>query len=135
MKEQHELPGEMTQKGDRSGEISQDSSDQEVILLLDAARTKGEDAQMHELIAELQARCVYPKETVPKNTNTVFQMVEGWGVRWYRWSGTLQCQHCNVDLRDHENGPPFKREIGFYNRDRDRTEYYICPECKGRIER
>jgi hypothetical protein len=114
----------------------EDMRDQEVLLELDQERrkfTKADDAKMHALIAELQARCVYPKETV---TGTpVFKMVDGYGAFWHQWRGTLECPHCKADLRDHKNGPPFKREIAFYNRDRDRTEYFICPDCEGRIER
>lgn len=45
------------------------------------------------------------------------------------WREPLACPHCKADLRDHVNGPPFKREIGQYDRDRDRTVAWVCPDC------
>jgi len=46
------------------------------------------------------------------------------------WVGTVECPHCKADLRDQVNGPPYKRTIARYCRDRDRTVAWICPDCE-----
>lgn len=56
------------------------------------------------------------------------KMVECWGVDWHIFRGPLECRHCGADLRD-QKGPPFKREIGVYDRDQDRTVAFMCPDC------
>lgn len=58
------------------------------------------------------------------------KMVECYGVYWNEWREPLKCCHCDTDLCDHKHGPPFKREIGQYDRDRDETVAYQCPDCK-----
>lgn len=58
------------------------------------------------------------------------RMVEAWGVDWNVYRGPQECRHCGADLCDRKNGPPFKREIGQYDRDRDRTVAFMCPECQ-----
>ena len=70
---------------------------------------------------------VYPTEWNGKPIN-VHERVSGWGANWHEWSGILNCPHCNADLRN-PNGPPFKREIGIYDRMTDRTVAYRCPDC------
>jgi len=57
------------------------------------------------------------------------ELISGWGARWHVWREPLQCPHCKADLRDHRTGPPFKREIGQYDMDEDRTVAFICPDC------
>lgn len=46
-----------------------------------------------------------------------------------KWAEPLLCPHCKNDLRDHKAGPPFKREIAQYSRERDMTVGYQCPDC------
>lgn len=89
-----------------------------------------DEAKLHQLIDEAICRDLYPKETVSGNANTVFEMVRGYGARWFEWRGSLQCPYCEVDLRDHEHGPPFKREVGIYSQSQDRTVGFQCPDCQ-----
>jgi len=87
--------------------------------------------RMQALIDELVERGYYPPKTV--TGQHILSMVRGYGVEWHKWRGPLDCKACKVDLRDHENGPPFKREIGIYDSDRDRTTYFRCPDCGARL--
>jgi len=115
--------------------------DNEVLLdMLDEERSgldkdrhprEPDETKMRQMVDQLIARGVYPAETVPGNPNTVFGMVKGWGARWFQWREPLTCANCGTDLRDHNGGPPFKREIGHYDRGTDRTEGFSCPDCKG----
>lgn len=89
-----------------------------------------DETKMQRMVDQLIARGVYPAETVPGNPNTVLGMVKGWGARWYQWREPHACPHCNADLRDRRTGPPFKREIGQYDRGSDRTTGFFCPDCK-----
>lgn len=50
----------------------------------------------------------------------------------------LNCPHCKVsllgdsipeDIKEHYSGAYWKREIGIYCWDRDRTVSYKCPDC------
>lgn len=98
--------------------------------LLDEERHKFMDSNkgfMNAMCDELVVRGIYP--TNEGKTNNVYQMVSGWGARWHVWSGPFNCQFCGTDLRDQKAGPPFKREIGIYDRSRDRTVSYRCPDC------
>jgi hypothetical protein len=79
------------------------------------------------IFAEIKRRGIYPK---PKGNTTVERMVEMYGARWHLYREPLACQFCGADLRDHKHGPPYKREISIYCKDRDRTTHYKCPECK-----
>ncbi len=100
---------------------------------LDEERRKfidSDKARIRSMIDELIRRGVYPAETVPDNPNDVYTMVSGWGARWIEWGEPHACRHCGADLRDHRVGPPFKREIGHYDRAQDRTVGYTCPDCK-----
>lgn len=89
--------------------------------------TKSDKDLMHSMIDELVARGVYPDQKDKRNDP--YTMVDGWGAYWHQWKGILNCPHCNADLRDHKAGVPFKREIGLYDRGRDRTTAYQCPDC------
>ncbi len=69
-----------------------------------------------------------------KRTDTTPErMAEFWGEDWAIFKGPLECPHCHADLRDHENGPPFKREIGIDIN--DRIAYWRCPDCSQNFER
>lgn len=92
-----------------------------------------DEALYRGMIDELIRRGIYPKETIEGNHNTVYEMVDGWGARWYLWRGALECPHCKADLRDQRTGPPFKREIGMYDRGLDRTTHFACPDCKKKL--
>jgi hypothetical protein len=117
--------------------------DNEVLLdLLDKERSgldenrhfrEPDAAKMKEMIDLLIVRGVYPPETAPGNPNTVYAMVSGWGARWFQWAAPLSCPHCKADLRNHVGGPPFKREIGIYSREADRTVGFTCPDCNGSL--
>lgn len=119
-------------------------TDNEVLLrMLDEERSgrdkdgkwhQPDKAKMKQMIDALIARGVYPAETVEANPNNVYSMVDGWGARWFEWRGVLACGHCGADLRDHRLGPPFKREMSHYDRGRDRTEWFECPDCKNNIK-
>lgn len=116
-------------------------SDQAVLDALESVRHRicaPKDEQLQKktvgsMTEELVKRGVYPKETVPGNPNTVEQMVTYWGAFWHIWEGVLECPHCKEDLRCHRTGPPFKREIGHYDRATDRTQWFSCPACNGNI--
>jgi hypothetical protein len=119
-------------------------TDNEVLLrMLDEERSgldenrhhrEPDKAKMRQMIDALIARGVYPAKTVEGNPNDVYSMVDGWGARWFEWKGTLTCGHCGTDLRDHRLGPPFKREMGHYDRGTDRTQWFECPDCKNNIQ-
>ncbi len=89
--------------------------------------TKSNEVRMHLMIDELVRRGVYP--TNEGKTNTPYKMVSGWGAYWHKWEGTLNCPHCNADLRDHKAGVPFKRTIGMSSRELDRVTAWQCPDC------
>lgn len=82
---------------------------------------------LHAMVDELISRGVYPKES--KTGNTIYAMVDGWGAYWHIWNSPLNCPNCNADLRDHEHGPPGKRELAIYDRELDRTVAFRCPDC------
>jgi hypothetical protein len=92
--------------------------------------TKSDPLVMWEYIDALIACGEYPKELVIVGSAHI-HMVENYGVYWHRFKGVLECPHCDVDLRDHKNGPPFKRTIGVYSRALDRTVAWRCPDCNG----
>jgi hypothetical protein len=87
--------------------------------------------RMQKLINELVALGVYPESTpaMEKHGYSHLTMVESWGADWHQYRGDLSCPKCGADLRDHETGPPFKREIGIYDQFRDRTVAWQCPDC------
>lgn len=57
----------------------------------------------------------------------------------------MACPNCNADWRgkpipkEHRhmfgNATHFKREIGIYDRDKDRTVALQCPDCKATFDR
>jgi hypothetical protein len=111
-----------------------DDMDNEALLsALDTERcryTECDEDQMRSMITELTARGVYPEETVPGNPNTVWQMVRGWGARWFDWGEVKsECPKCGADLLDRNAGPPFRRVIGIYDSRLDRTVGWRCPDC------
>jgi rubredoxin len=75
----------------------------------------------------LTERGIYPTETVEGNPNSVYEMVKGWGPRWFEWKGLFNCPHCGAELRDLVHGPPFKLEFAIIERDRVvRWECRVC---------
>jgi hypothetical protein len=62
---------------------------------------------------------------------SAYRMWEGYGPYWNVYEGPLECRHCKADLRNHESGPPFKREIGQV--ENDRCTHYVCPDCNKAI--
>jgi len=108
--------------------------DEALLDALDREREKftyADASAMQAMTDLLIARGVYPKETVPKNPSSVRQMVDGFGAHWHLWRGPLACPHCHADLRDHEHGPPFKREIAIEKN--DRISHLLCPDCDRKI--
>jgi DNA-directed RNA polymerase subunit RPC12/RpoP len=54
----------------------------------------------------------------------------------------VKCTHCGVsllsepipeDIRHMYAGNWFKREVGHYSLERDRTMFFLCPNCKGKL--
>jgi len=90
--------------------------------------TQRDDKLLRLLIDVLIEREVYPAQS--KTGNSIYSMVNGWGAYWHIWNSPLNCPNCDADLRDHEHGPPGKREIGIYDRMLDRTVSFMCPDCK-----
>lgn len=87
--------------------------------------TKENKPKMKAIVDELIARGVYPKR------KDALTMVECYGADWYKYRSPLKCPLCKSNLKDLDHGPPFKREIGMYDRDLDRTVAYKCPDCQG----
>ena len=67
------------------------------------------------------------------NSNPYRQMVDGWGVYWFRYLPPFECPLCESNLCDKVNGPPFKREIAHSSWESDRVTHYTCPDCQGTI--
>jgi len=91
--------------------------------------TESDKAKMQILVDRLVELGVYPQSTptMEKYGYTHLKMVEGWGEDWANWREPLNCPHCDHDLRDHDCGPPFKKEIGIYRN--DMTICWLCPFC------
>lgn len=72
-----------------------------------------------------------------QNGKSALEMVQSYGSRWFLYSGPFYCQNCNEDLRDYQNGPPFKREIlqSYSNYDEKKVHELICPVCKKNVFR
>ena len=107
-----------------------DLTDKKIIELLDKERRKyttSDKKKMEVFVDELVRRKVYPKSS--KIKLTALRMVESYGANWHKYAGQLNCPHCSEDLRDLKNGPPFKREIGFYDIVADSTVEFVCPKC------
>lgn len=107
---------------------------QELLKELREERNKFEpqNPRMQEIVDSLVELGEYPVDTPAQLEYgyTPLRMVESWGVDWHKWREPNNCPHCDADLRDHANGPPFKREIGQYDRSLDRTVAWVCPDCK-----
>ena len=90
-----------------------------------------EKPRMQELVDILVQAGVYPTDTPAQKKfgYTPKQMVICWGVEWHRWKDPLNCPHCDSDLRDHTNGPPFKLEMGKSDSDLDMISEWKCPSC------
>ena len=112
--------------------------DTEILLdRLDDERRKfsnADDVVIRSLVEELVRRDEYrepigtPHEVKPfVPLESICKAVWGYGARWHRYREPLCCPLCQADLRDHENGPPFKREIGRI--ERDRVAGWNCPDC------
>lgn len=96
--------------------------------------TETNDARQDAMVAELVRRKIYPARGCADKYDAR-KMMDSWGTYWFRWSGALNCPHCNSDLRDLHNGPPFKREIAMYDQRRDSTTHYKCPDCNKEFPR
>jgi len=101
--------------------------------------TDANSTVMQNIIDVLVDAEIYPKTTptMQKHGYSHLTMVESWGVDWHTWKAeVLNCPHCNADLRDLENGPPFMRSIGVEIRGLyDGVAYNQCPDCKGNWSR
>lgn len=106
-----------------------------LLVLLEEERAKFGNANkelMQAFVDALIEYGEYPSELTPvmvKQGITHLEMVEGYGAEWHRWREPLECPHCATDLCARESGPPFKREIGIYSRELDRTTGFKCPDC------
>lgn len=109
---------------------------QEILDLLKEEREKFDKSDkilMAKLVQRLVELGVYKDtpHTIQRGKdgveNPILEAVEGYGVDWCEYSGPKACPHCNADLCDRINGPPYKLEIGIYYN--DRTAYYKCPDC------
>jgi transposase-like protein len=96
------------------------------IRLKFGGKTPDDESRMRAIVDLLVDGGIY-KATAVSDKTSFTQMVENYGARWHEFSGVVKCPHCGSDLCDHENGPPFKREIGIYQW--DRTAFYKCPDC------
>ena len=71
------------------------------------------------------------EDTHPTSKYNEDTMVSIYGPDWNIWKGNLSCPHCKMDLRDHDNGPPFTKEIAVISSEKDRVICFLCPECMG----
>ena len=114
----------------------------EIDLLIKLAKERQkfiyDNEKMRLLVVELVKAGTYPQKptsVMKKQGRSILDMGLTWGVLWCCWDEPLTCPNCKGDLRNCKDGPPFKREIGIYDVTQDRTSYFMCPDCKGRIER
>jgi len=72
--------------------------------------TNSDHIKMRHLIDELVKCGEYPQPTsyMIKTNSSYLDMVENWGVYWHEYDKPHQCINCGFDLRDINNGPPFK---------------------------
>lgn len=70
------------------------------------------------LCDELIHRGVYP------NLPSTKQKAMYYGAYWFIFDNPQFCVNCSYDLRDHEHGPPFKKEVFDSIK-----KFYICPQC------
>lgn len=107
-------------------------TDEEIFSL--AERNEHNSHTIIPAINELLLRGIYPV-VLPELCDSTdvltysVRMAMTYGVRWHIYRGETECPKCQVDLRDHRYGPPFKRGISVYDRDRDITIGWRCPDC------
>lgn len=89
--------------------------------------SKADQEKMLKIIEALLEAGIYPKTTptMEKYGYTHQNMVQYWGAWWHIYSEPHCCPHCLADLRDHESGPPGKRELLHKPKDD-----LICPDCQ-----
>ncbi len=106
----------------------------ELLDELDSIRFSNEEEKIrrfNEIISILAENGVYNKTPAMIKYNYDFStMVSSYGARWFEYESPHKCKNCGSDLRDHSTGPPFKREIGEYSYDLDRTIRVVCPDCR-----
>lgn len=119
---------------DKVGKKSETISEK-LLLDLDIERGKYanyDEIEMQRLIDRLVEVGTYPSEptqAMKKNGYTILTMVKSWGVDWYKFEEPLTCCKCGENLKDEENGPPFKKEIAISDFYLDRTVDFVCPKC------
>ena len=94
--------------------------------------TKSDELVMQGLIDKLVEAGVYPSEptkTMENYSYSILDMVNAWGVDWYLYREPLECPNCKANLKNEDDGPPFKREIAISNFVLDRVVDSICPDC------
>lgn len=94
--------------------------------------TVSDEKVMQDIIDDLVKEGIYPSEptkAMKKYGYTILNMVQSWGVNWYLYDEPLECPYCKVNLRDEENGTPFKREIAMNDYFLDGVIDCICPDC------
>jgi rubredoxin len=96
-----------------------------------------DESLMQRLIEGLVNKGIYPSEptgAMKKMGYSILDMVKSWGVDWYQYDDPLECPHCKANLRNEEDGPPFKREIAMSDFFLDVVVDYVCPECYKSLE-
>jgi len=109
-----------------------DANIEDLILAVDDLRKScgdynEEKIKLDVIIQELVDRSEYPA-TDKSGRYPAQKMVDMYGALWHMYRGPHNCPHCDADLRDHENGVPYKREIGIYTN--DLTVAWQCPDCE-----
>jgi hypothetical protein len=69
---------------------------------------KSNDERLGDVVSSLVEAGVY-SATGCNGQLTAEQMVAWYGAHWHEYAGLHHCPHCNIDLRDHKNGPPFQK--------------------------
>ncbi len=88
--------------------------------------TLADNSNLNKLVAELVAIGEYPAES--KMGVPAQKMVQYYGAYWHKYKEPFECRHCKGELRDLENGPPFKLEIGMI--ENDSCAFFFCPHCR-----
>lgn len=83
--------------------------------------------ESRQLTLELVDLGYWPPTGNLAHPSPAYRMWENYGPDWHMYREPHNCRHCGEDLRDLDNGPPFKREIAFVSN--DRLQYYTCPKC------
>lgn len=98
-------------------------------ILLSALRVERQksngSAKLGRMVKKLVEEGVYPPQS--KMGYSALRMVEYWGENWHEYAEPHNCPGCNADLRDLENGAPFKKEIALS--DGDSVYAWKCPDC------